>query len=88
VFLFGCSAPAGHGGEGSGGWRWLVAGVGGHGWCGGGWKMGEAGSSCCGRARSSRLGFVAGRRTATAVIYNVWRRHLPGGWRYGDSGIV
>ena len=74
------------GGAAAGGGWWLMLVVLGGAEAAGRWV--EAGSGCCGRARSSRLGFVAWRRTASAAIYNVWRRLLPGGSRYGVSGIV
>jgi hypothetical protein len=43
VVLFDVCAPAGHGGEGSGVWRWFVAVGGGPGRRRGGWKMGGSG---------------------------------------------
>ena len=47
-----------------------------------------AGSGCCGRARSARLGSVLLRRTAPAAIYELWRRLLPGGKRYGGAAVA
>jgi hypothetical protein len=47
-----------------------------------------AGSGCCGRARSARLGSVLQRWTAPAAIYELWRRLLPGGKRYGGAAVA
>lgn len=87
VVLFLLFARAGRGGEASGDRRRVVFVV----VCLG--DAVSAGSSvvrwrrCCGCARSARLGFVARRRTTHAASNNVWRRPLPGGWRYGDGGV-
>ena len=85
--LFVVFAPAGRGGEGSSGWRWLVAGAGGPCRGGGGWLLGGGGelllwSSSFIEARFRRL-----RRTASAAVYKAWRWLLPGGSRYGISGV-
>ena len=86
--LFAVFAPAGRGGEGSSGWRWLGAGAGGS-WRGGaGWLLDGGGklllwSSAFIEARFRRL-----RRTASTTVYKAWWWLLPGSWRYGVSGDV
>jgi hypothetical protein len=47
-----------------------------------------AGSGCCGRARSARLGSVLQRRTTSAAIYKLWRRRVPGGTRYSGTAVA
>ena len=50
--------------------------------------LAEAGSRCRGRTHSTSLGSVAVRRTASATIYMLERRSLPGGWRYGGAAVA
>ena len=40
----------------------------------------------CGRVRSASRSSGARQRTASAAIYDLWRRSFSGGMRYGDDG--
>jgi hypothetical protein len=78
-------AVAAWGAAAGGSWVQVVVGPGGASSAG---RWAVLGRWCCGRARSSRLGSVARRRTALAAIYDMWRCSFPGGSRYGDGGEV
>jgi hypothetical protein len=73
---------------GVGVWSWLGAGGGWPGRQRVGWLFGGSGEQALWSCSFIVLGFRRAAADGSAVFYKVWRRFLPGGRRYGNSGVV